>query len=240
MTTDASNPMELLRRTPRLVDEVINRLRERIVDGTLPAGTPLPQVALAAQLGVSRTPLREALRVLDSEGLVRSSDGNRTVEVVQIGPDHLREMYELREVIDGLAARLAARNGLPVQEEQRARHLLDEMADSSDPYDPVRRNRAHAEFHELFALASGNAKVQSFASLIRTSSAMLYLPLVRETAAANLAAANPENTYKEVLDQAQAQHKDILDAVVARKPGVAEEEARRHIQRTLRLAPYFG
>lgn len=240
MTADASTRMELLRRTPRLVDEVINRLRESIVDGTLPAGTPLPQVALAAQLGVSRTPLREALRVLDSEGLVRSSDGNRTVEVVQIGPDDLREMYELREVIDGLAARLAARNGLTAQDEQRARHLLNELADSSDPYDPVRRNRAHAEFHELFALASGNAKVQSFASLIRTSSAMLYLPLVRETAAANLAAANPDNTYKEFLDQAQAQHRDILEAVVERKPGAAEEEARRHIQRTLRLAPHFG
>lgn len=240
MTADTSNRMALLRRTPRLVDEVINRLRESIVDGTLPAGTPLPQVALAAQLGVSRTPLREALRVLDSEGLVRSSDGNRTVEVVQIGPEDLREMYELREVIDGLAARLAARDGLPAQEEQRARRLLKEMADSSDPYDPVRRNRAHAEFHELFALASGNAKVQSFASLIRTSSAMLYLPQVRETAAANLAAANPENTYKEFLDEAQAQHKDILDAVVERKPNVAEVEARRHIQRTLRLAPHFG
>lgn len=240
MTAEASTRMGLLQRTPRLVDEVINRLRESIVDGTLPAGTPLPQVALAAQLGVSRTPLREALRVLDSEGLVRRSDGNRTVEVVQIGPDDLREMYELREVIDGLAARLAARNGLSEQDEQRARHLLDEMADSSDPYDPVRRNRAHAEFHELFALASGNAKVQSFASLIRTSSAMLYLPLVRETAAANLTAANPNNTYKEILDQAQAQHRDIFEAVVARKPTAAEQEARRHIQRTLRLAPYFG
>ncbi|MGE2692499.1 GntR family transcriptional regulator [Mycolicibacterium pulveris] len=240
MTADASTRMELLRRTPRLVDEVINRLRESIVDGTLPAGTPLPQVALAAQLGVSRTPLREALRVLDSEGLVRRSDGNRTVEVVQISPDELREMYELREVIDGLAARLAARNGLAGQDVERGRHLLAEMADSSDPYDPVRRNRAHAEFHELFALASGNARVQSFSSLIRTSSAMLYLPLVRETAAANLTAANPNNTYKEILDQAQAQHKSILEAVVARKPEAAEQEARRHIQRTLRLAPYFG
>lgn len=240
MATDASTQIALLRRTPRLVDEVINQLRESIVDGTLPAGTPLPQVALAAQLGVSRTPLREALRVLDSEGLVRSSDGNRTVEVVQIGPDDLREMYELREVIDGLAARLAARNGLSAQDEERGRRLLDEMADSSDPYDPVRRSRAHAEFHELFALASGNAKVQSFASLIRTSSAMLYLPLVRDIAAANLTAANPDNTYKSLLDHAQEQHRNIFDAVVGRRPAAAEEEARRHIQRTLRLAPYFG
>ncbi len=240
MTVDRSAQVELLTRTPRLVDEVINRLRENIVDGTLPAGTPLPQVALAAQLGVSRTPLREALRVLDSEGLVRSSDGNRTVEVVQIGPDDLREMYELREVIDGLGARLAAQNGLTADQERRGRALLDEMAESSDPYDPVRRNRAHAEFHELFALASGNTKVQSFASLIRTSSAMLYLPLVREATAANLGAASPDNSYKELLDDAQEQHRRILEAVVERKPAAAEEEARRHIQRTLRFTRYFG
>lgn len=240
MAADASTRMELLQRTPRLVDEVINRLRERIVDGTLPAGTPLPQVALAAQLGVSRTPLREALRVLDSEGLVRSSDGNRTVEVVRIQPDDLREIYELREVIDGLAARLAARKGLAPEEEQRARYLLGEMADSSDPYDPVRRNRSHAEFHELFALASGNAKVQSFASLIRTSAAMLYLPLVRDAILANLMAANPGKSYKEFLDEAQAQHREILDAVLERKPGAAEAAARRHIQRTLCLAPHFA
>lgn len=240
MVADASTQIELLRRTPRLVDEVINRLRESIVDGTLPAGTRLPQVALAAQLGVSRTPLREALRVLDSEGLVRSSDGNRTVEVVEIPPDELREMYELREVIDGLAARLAARKGLAAEEEKRARHLLTEMADSSDPYDPVRRNRSHAEFHELFALVSGNPKVQSFASLIRTSSAMLYLPLVREATFANLTAAIPGKSYKEFLDEAQAQHQEILDAVIERKPGAAEAAARRHIQRTLSLAPHFG
>lgn len=240
MTTDVSTRMQLLQRTPRLVDEVINRLRENIVDGTLPAGTRLPQVALAAQLGVSRTPLREALRVLDSEGLVQSLDGNRTVEVVQTRPDDLREMYELREVIDGLAARLAARNGLAEEEERRARDLLNELADSSDPYDPVRRNRAHAEFHELFALASGNNKVQSFSSLIRTSSAMLYLPLVREIAAENLVAANPDNSYKEFLDQAQVQHREILDAVVERNPSAAEAAARRHIQRTVRLAPHFG
>lgn len=240
MPVEANARIELLSRGPRLVDEVVARLRDRIVDGTISAGTRLPQVALAEELGVSRTPLREALRVLESEGLLRTADNNRTVEVVQVTPDDLREMYEMREVIDGLAARLAARNGFSPSHQQRAEFLLTEMAKSSDPYDPVRRNRAHAEFHELIALASRNAKVVSFAPLIRTSSAVLYLPLVREQAAVNLVAADPGKSYQAILAQAQTQHREIVEAIVARDAKGAEEVARRHIQRTLRLAPHFA
>jgi GntR family transcriptional regulator of vanillate catabolism len=181
MTADSQPFVDHLPRPPRLVDEVVSRLRDSIVDGTIPAGTRLPQVALATQLNVSRTPLREALRVLESEGLLRTADNNRTIEVVTVAAGDLREMYELREVIDGLAARLAARNGLSGEYEGRARHLLDELAESSEPYDPVRRNRAHAAFHELIADASKNSKVRAFAPLIRTSSAVLYLPFIRKS-----------------------------------------------------------
>jgi GntR family transcriptional regulator, vanillate catabolism transcriptional regulator len=228
-----------LARTPRLVDEVVDRLRTAIVDGSLTAGTRLPQVSLAEQMGVSRTPMREALRVLEVEGLVRTLD-NRSVEVVQVGVEDLQEMYQLREVIDGLAARLAASRGMTARQQDRAAFLLEEMAQSSQPYDPVRRNAAHAEFHELIALASGNTKVQSFASLIRTSSAMLYLPLTRESARENLAAESPERSFDQVLDAAQVQHREIVEAILARDPEAAEAAARRHIRRTLRLAPHFG
>lgn len=240
MTIDDSARVALLPRTPRLVDVVVSRLRDSIIDGSLLAGTPLPQVALAEQLGVSRTPLREALRVLESEGLLRTTDGNRTVEVVTVSADDLRDMYQLREVIDGLAARLAAGRGLSGADDELARHLLVEMAESSEPYDPVRRNRAHTQFHELIARASGNTRVQSFASLIRTSSAVLYLPLERQTALDNLLAEDPDRSYRQILDEAQVQHREVVDAIIDGDPEAAEAAARRHIQRTLRLAPHFG
>ena len=238
--TTTESLVNALRRTPRLVDEVVERLRDSITDGTLPAGTRLPQVVLAEQLGVSRTPLREALRLLENEGLLRTVDNNRTVEVVTVGPDDLRDMYQLREVIDGLAAKLAAQHGFTAEEAKVAQGLLDEMAASSEPYDAVRRSRAHTQFHELIALVSRNSKVQSFASLIRTSSAALYMPLNRANAEANLLAAGVAKSYKEILDQSQVQHKDIVDAILARDPTAAEDAARRHIQRTIRLAPHFG
>ena len=239
MTADSQPFVDHLPRPPRLVDEVVSRLRDSIVDGTIPAGTRLPQVALATQLNVSRTPLREALRVLESEGLLRTGDNNRTIEVVTVAPGDLREMYELREVIDGLAARLAASNGLSGEYEGLARHLLDELAESSEPYDPVRRNRAHAAFHELIADASKNSKVRAFAPLIRTSSAVLYLPLIRKSTEAHLVA-DPTKSYEQILDEAQTQHRQIFDAILARDPDGAEDAARRHIQRTLRLAPQFA
>jgi GntR family transcriptional regulator, vanillate catabolism transcriptional regulator len=225
---------------PRLVDEVVMRLRDSITEGLIAPGVQLSQVALAGQLGVSRTPLREALRLLESEGLIRTTGNGRGVEVVPIGPDDLRDMYELREVIDGLAARLAAMSGFTPTEEQRSQELLRAMADSSEPYDPISRSHAHSDFHEMIASASRNTKVESFAPLIRTSSAALYLPLNREHAATNLLAEDSTRTYKEILDQAQAQHREIVEAILARDPEAAEAAARRHIQRTIRLVPAFG
>src|SRR5688572_25417581 len=135
---------------PRLVDDVVRVLREKIVSGELPAGTQLLQIDLAAQLGVSRTPLREAFRILENEGLLRTSNNNRTVEVVTITAAELREMYQIREVIDGLAVRLASQRGLAPEVEASARKLLTEMAASSKPYNPLRRIEAHAAFHTLF------------------------------------------------------------------------------------------
>src|SRR5687767_3149270 len=90
-------------------------------------GTQLTQVALANQLGVSRTPLREALRLLESEGLIRTSSTNQSVEVVAMSICDLRQMYELREVLDGLAARLAAERGLGSELDAEADELLGEL-----------------------------------------------------------------------------------------------------------------
>jgi GntR family transcriptional regulator, vanillate catabolism transcriptional regulator len=240
MAADQQPQVRALPRMPRLVDEVVSNLRDSIVQGALPAGTTLTQVGLAEQFGVSRTPLREALRVLESEGLIRTTDNSRKVEVVSVGPGTLRQMYEFREVIDGLAARLAAANGFLPDEAQRSEELLRQMEESSEPYDPVLRNKTHSAFHELIASASRNSKVQSFAPLIRSSSAALYLPLNREHAAINLLAEDPTRPYKHVLDQAQAQHREIVEAILARDPETAEAAARRHIQRTIRMIPNFA
>jgi GntR family transcriptional regulator of vanillate catabolism len=226
-------PFQTLRRT-RLVDEVTAQLRDMIVSGELPAGTQLLQIDLAEQLGVSRTPLREAFRILENDGLVRSSNRNRTIEVVTIGASELREMYELREVIDGLAARLAAQKGVSKETEAELRRLLDEMEASTKPYDPARRIDAHARFHSAIAEASGNERVQSFLPLIRVSSAALYLPFINDPSAVALVDEGRLLTHQEAMERAQTAHERIVDAIVSGPPRRAEMAARGHIASTLR------
>jgi len=77
---------------PRLVDDVVRVLREKIIRGELPAGTQLLQIDLASQLGVSRTPLREAFRTLENDGYLKPSNNHRTVEVVTSTAAEMRDM----------------------------------------------------------------------------------------------------------------------------------------------------
>jgi GntR family transcriptional regulator, vanillate catabolism transcriptional regulator len=217
----------------RLVDEITRHLRELIVTGQLPAGTQLLQTELAEQLGVSRTPLREAFRILENDGIIRTSNGNRTAEVVTIGAEQLREMYEVREVIDGLAARLVARSGLTSEVEKELRQLLRRMNASIKPFDPAARIESHAAFHSLIAQASGNRSLQGFIPLIRVSSAALYMPFIDDLSVVTQPRRGRYVSVQETMQNAQVGHQAIFDAILAADPRKAETAARRHIAQTL-------
>jgi GntR family transcriptional regulator, vanillate catabolism transcriptional regulator len=223
----------------RLVDDVVGVLRERIVRGELPAGCRLLQVDLADQLGVSRTPLREALRVLEHDGWVRIANNNRTVEVVGFDAAVLRDLFEVREVIDGLAARLAAGRGLSAATETQGRRLLADMAGSVVPFDPLRRADVHAEFHLLFVEASGNQRLRGLIPLIRMSTAGLYRPVLDDPDVVEVVAARKATTPAALFDETQASHQAIFDAVVAGHARQAEAAARRHIRRISALVDSF-
>ncbi len=235
MTT---TPLNVLNR-PRLVDDVVRVLREKIIRGELPAGTQLLQIDLANQLGVSRTPLREAFRILENDGYLRTSNNNRTVEVVSFTAAELRDMYEIREVIDGLAARLAATRGLSPEAEKEARRLVADMASASKPHDPLRRVEAHAAFHSFFVEQSGNSRLGGLIPLIRASSAALFLPFIDNPEGVQLTVGGKLVSYKALLDESQDSHVAILDAVLEGKGSKAETAARRHIGRTLGMVDRF-
>jgi DNA-binding GntR family transcriptional regulator len=86
---------------------LVRLIRAAIIDGRLAAGQPLREVDLAKQLGTSRTPIREALLLLENEGLVEAVP-NRGAVVRSYTPDELEELYSLRAVLEGFGARLAA------------------------------------------------------------------------------------------------------------------------------------
>jgi DNA-binding GntR family transcriptional regulator len=92
---------------PNLIDQVYARILDGIADRTLPPGHRIRQNELADKLGVSRQPVSHALHLLHRQGLVAES-GRKGFEVTRLDPVRIRQLYEVRSAIDGLAARLAA------------------------------------------------------------------------------------------------------------------------------------
>jgi GntR family transcriptional regulator of vanillate catabolism len=216
----------------RLVDEVTDRLRSMIISGQLPPGTQLLQIELAQQLGVSRTPLREAFRVLERDGLLRNSNGNKTVEVVSFTSDEVIDLYQLREVLDGLAARLAAKHGLAPDMEQRLEHALTEMERSAHPGDLAHYSVAHLDFHLGIAEASHNSwLLDSVAGgVIRMSSQMVVARFALATMA-NTPQDREAAILTSLLQEGNRDHRAIFEEIRAGNTRQAEAVARRHIRK---------
>ena len=209
-----------------LVDGITHQLREMILEHEIAPGTLMIQTEWAERLNVSRTPLREAFRILEQDGLVRASNGNRTVEVVQFSADELYDLYEVREVVDGLAARLLADRGLSDSVEQELAELLTAMASSADPFEPAAWFSAHMGFHLRIAEMCGNSRVGQQRNLIRMTSFSLHAYL------ADLPVSGDE--LEQVLAVADHQHRSIFNALRSGNGDRAEMVACRHIRTTLR------
>jgi GntR family transcriptional regulator, vanillate catabolism transcriptional regulator len=220
--------MPTLTRT-RLVDDVVSRVRTMIIDGTLPPGTTLLQIELSEKLGVSRTPLREAFRILEHEGFVRTANGNKTLEVVDLSDDDMVELYQFREVVDGLAARLSARKGIAEVDFDQLNKYIEEMHSMKprNPRDAAARAGVHAAFHVGIAELSGNRLVVNQIPMIRLTSQMLARRI------SDLGFAEPDIAAG-LLSEGEVDHRAVLDAIKNGGGSDAESIARRHIRRTMR------
>lgn len=137
-----------------LADGAYARLRDAIGRGLIEPGTHLREYELARQLGISRTPVREALRRLAAEGLVRIVPG-RGALVTDLDPVTLREIYSVRGVLEGMAAWLAAeRMSAPTR--GLLGGLVTELAEALAAGDDDRLREGNLRFHAAIAEASGN------------------------------------------------------------------------------------
>jgi DNA-binding GntR family transcriptional regulator len=130
-------------------------IRDAIAAGTIKPGEHLGEPAIAESLGISRTPIREALLRLETERFVERTAGRRLV-VAEVSPEEVLDVYAVREVLNGLAARLAAENA-STTELIRLRRLHREMKWAFDDGDTVRMARLNFEFHDAVCAASRNA-----------------------------------------------------------------------------------
>ncbi|MFC7403759.1 GntR family transcriptional regulator [Georgenia alba] len=201
-------------RMPRTAQQLTyEALRNAILRGDLPPGTRLTQSEVAARLSVSTTPVREALRRLASEDLVRI-DAHRGAIVRAVDKAELREIYEIRLLLEPLAMRKATPN---ITEEalDRAEAYWERMNTVSDPGQWAQDNRA---FHAIFAEAAVSPKLVQILGTLRDTSATYIRWLV---------VADPD-----LPARANREHRDLLDAVRARDAERAAQVEEAHLRNT--------
>jgi DNA-binding GntR family transcriptional regulator len=201
----------------QLVEQIVVQLTRRILDGELPPGTPLRQEELAAELGVSRTPLREALRVLRAEGFATGGTGKGTLNVVSLTLERARDVYEVRAMVDGLAARLASERATEA-DLRRLEQLATAIQQACSPFELRRFLDVHAEFHVGVLRAARNVTLLGMEPVVQMSSRMLY-PQLSSNRARMIASAS--------------EHRQILEAIRARTPDEAELRARKHVENAI-------
>ena len=101
--------MKIIAVQPNLVEQVHEAILQEISSGKLAPGSRIIQEQIATELGVSRQPIQQALLLLRNQGLLRDAPG-RGLIVAPLDPDYIRQMYEIRAVLEGLAFRKAAEN----------------------------------------------------------------------------------------------------------------------------------
>ena len=196
----------------RLVDQAADVLREAILAGELQPGARLRQVELAERIGISRTPLQQALVKLAEEGLTETLPAGGW-QVAGFDYGDAVEMYELREVIDGLAARLAAEKATPGECRQLAK-LVDNMRRAAGRDQPHAWFLAHDAFHQRIMELSHNRRLLGQSPLVRMSIQRFHPFLL---------------TTGDRLQQALDEHEHISNAVSNKLPEEAERQARLHI-----------
>jgi DNA-binding GntR family transcriptional regulator len=199
-------------RRRRLVDAAAQTLRTAILNGRIADGARLRQTDVADQLGISRTPVREALVRLQQEGLVELLPGGGVcVKVLNL--DEAVELYDVREVLDGLAARLAAGRidaaGRGRLERALGRQALCVERDDAGPW-----FAAHVAFHEEIVRAARHRQLARLSTVVRLSIRRFH-PLLLRT--------------EHRLEHAYAEHRALYDAIRTHDADGAERLARAHI-----------
>lgn len=194
---------------PMLVQRELERM---ILAGDLPAGAKLNEIPVAAMLGVSRGPVREAFRALEESGLVRL-EKNRGVFVRQIAMDEADEIYELRAILDEFAGRRVAETIAPA-DLKRLRGLVERMDKAAARNDLDAYHRSNVEFHDTLVALAGNGKLL-----------LTYRRLVNELHLYRRATL----TQAGALPISTREHHDILDKIAAGNAAAAGRALYEHV-----------
>jgi GntR family transcriptional regulator, transcriptional repressor for pyruvate dehydrogenase complex len=214
-------------RAPRVTEGAIDKIRERIVSGAWGPGDRLPKESeLAAELGLSRNSLREAVRALSQLRVLEVRQGDGTY-VSSLEPDLLLEstgfishlllgdteieLYEVRRILEAAAAALAA-GRVDIQEKLELAQILERMGEAKNVEELV---EADVAFHAVIAKAAGNAVLTSLLASLATRTMRARLWHGREADGA--------------LEETRNEHRRIYEAIMAGDPDLARAAAAAHI-----------
>ena len=201
-----------------LADRAFDQIVEAIVQGSIAPGETINEVSLSARLGVSRAPLREAIVRLEAKGLIHRVP-HVGARVINLRLQDLRELFAIREGLEGMAARLAAAamsdNDLEALESSLEAHRRQPDVASGTAY--YQAGGDH-DFH--FRIASGSGNRRLFRLLCEDMYSLMRVYRFRSSTTPGRA----RQAYKE--------HQDILAALRRRDADTAEEAMRRHVRQS--------
>jgi len=200
----------------RLTDTVYRTLKEQILARTFPPGHRLRVDELAEQLGVSRTPLKDALNLLASEGLVEIVPRRGTF-VADLSTEDIVEVFEIRRALELLAAETLAHRITPDQL-ARLRAELEAVSGAGDRADVVGHMRRNLAFHQLFVELAGNRRLGELYDSLRA-----HIQIGRVHARGT--------DWRRRLRQEQIEHQEIIDALEARDTPRLLAAVTAHIKR---------
>ncbi len=204
--------MKALAARQTLANEVASVIREEILSGRLRPGERLVEVTLASTLGVSRAPVREAIKLLRAEGLV-TEEPNRGACVISLDLDDVREIYDLRAGLEARAARLVARRRRP-KDAAALRRILAELETAASAGDVMSYASADIVFHiTLVELAENSRLLESFNRSVPVLRALIPLD---------------ESSHMS-LETMPQEHLHIVEAIERGQEDDAARYAERHV-----------
>ena len=195
-----------------LREVIFNSLREAIIIGELKPGERLMEVQLAEKMGVSRTPVREAIRKLELEGLVDMIP-RKGAHVAELSVKDIMDVLEVRASLDGLATALAAER-ITDDELKELRHINSQFTTYIKRENLNGSIKKDAEFHDIIYKASRNDKLISILNNLREQVQRFRVIYLKDYS-------SPKNLIKE--------HSDILEAVNSRNIETSRMVAKNHI-----------
>jgi DNA-binding GntR family transcriptional regulator len=193
-----------------LRERIVESIRNAIVNGQLPSGTRIAEPELADKFGISRTPIREAFRQLESEGFI-SVVPRKGAIVASLSAQDVSNFYDLKMVLEGYAARCAAKT-LDAGDISKMETVNRQLETASHKKDLRRILDLHNEFHDIFLRACGNEKLHA-----------IVQNMVMQFQRFRLILATPGRVEGSIR-----QHEEIIEAFRRRDPDLAEELVRKN------------